>query len=513
VKHRTPLQARRIAPVLAAIATVAWVAVSGTGVAAADGGSGQQSGGQSGGAQQSGTVNVGATISGSGVDPAIACTWVLTDDNHGGGAETQQFSDTVNADIGPSGRGLSYTNYAQPSGSNGASGSSPNAPSFSPCSGQSFIYGEDDSHLSFAQNPPCDVPHDGSQAVTMAAGSQGSPTATGVQVVPNAFDQPAPRRLELWAATSGATSVTFNVLYPNGSQDTQAGGVELTSCQNYDSPGSQLADMFAAAGPWTETNGTNQVSSQAITNSAGTGIVDTCNEGTEGLWHQAITLSQDDPNGTYTVETIASNSSNGQAESWSSFYVIPFFDLEIDFNSLGFKNNGHNQYVISGSTTWAPPNSAQPTVTNGGNSGEQIGVTFSDLVYRPPHGPPVNISQFEANIGYNNSDMLAKPITGIAASTSPTYLGSNGPNTQAVGPQIVCPNDAARLDLTADPPSGAPAGTYTGTMVVWAKSDVLTGSGNMGCVTDNGAPYIVSTSSGKGFKTNTDQDQWPLVRS
>ena len=134
-------------------------------------------------------------------------------------------------------------------------------------------------------------------------------------------------------------------------------------------------------------------------------------------------------------------------------------------------------------------------------------------MYTPPHGNPVDISQFEANIGYNSNDMLSKPITNIAASTTPTYLGSTGANTEAVGPQIVCPNDAARLDLTADPPNGAPAGTYTGTMVVWAQSEVVSGSGNMGCPTDNGAPYVVNTSGGKSFKSLTDKDQWPLVRS
>ena len=375
------------------------------------------------------------------------------------------------------------------------------------------MYGQDDNPTLYPATPPCNVNSDSPPAVTMAPGSQANPTATDVSVLPNAFDNPAPRRLELWAATNGASSATFNVFYPNGSLDTEVGGVGVTNCQSYNSPGSLLANMFAAAGPLTASNGTNQVSSAAITNSDGTGLVDLCNEGNQSLWHQAVTISNDDPNGTYTVETIAASSSDGQAVSWSSFYVIPFFDLEIDFNSLGFSNNGHSQYVVNGTTTWAPPSSAQPTVTNGGNSGEQIGVAFSDLVYTPRHGNPVDISQFEANIGYNANNMLPKPIGNIAASNTPTYLGSTGANSPAVGPQIVCPNDAAQLDLTADPPSGAPAGTYTGTMVVWAQSEVLSGSGNQGCVTDNGAPYVVSTSSGKAFKNLTDKDQWPLVRS
>ena len=94
-------------------------------------------------------------------------------------------------------------------------------------------------------------------------------------------------------------------------------------------------------------------------------------------------ISKDDPNGTYTVETIASNVTGGQSVSWFSFMVIPFFQLAIDFSSLSFANNGANQYGVSGDTTWAPPTSSAPTVTNGGNSGEQIGVAFPKLSYTP----------------------------------------------------------------------------------------------------------------------------------
>jgi hypothetical protein len=48
---------------------------------------------------------------------------------------------------------------------------------------------------------------------------------------------------------------------------------------------------------------------------------------------------------------------------------------------------------------------------------------------------------------------------------------------------------------------------------VWARSEIITGSGNGGCTTDNGAPYIVSANGTATFKQLTDKDQWPLVRS
>jgi hypothetical protein len=493
---------RRGTRVLVAVATLASLTLLGAGAATAQGSP-----------QHSGTVNVGATISGSGIDPTIECSWALTDDNLAGGGETQQYSEAVGANIGPSTPSLSYTDLTQPVQGNGWSGKGPKAPSFggSPNSGQSFQYGLDDDPSLYPTPPPCDLNGSTPPAVTMAAGSQSAPTPTDVSVLPNAFDNPAPRRVEFWAATDGATSVTFNVFYPDGKEDAEAGGVETTNCQTYGTSGSLLTDMFTAAGP--QPTGANELSAAAIHNASGTGIVDLCNEGQKDLWDQALTISKDDPNGTYTVETIASNVTGGQSVGWFSFVVIPFFLLSIDFNNLKFTNNGANVYQLAGDTTWAPPASNAPTVTNGGNSGEQIGIAFSKLSNNPSSGSPVFISQFDANIGYNTSDVLTAPIRGIAASNTPTYLGSTGANTTASGPQLVCPNDASKLDLSADPPSGAPAGNYTGSMEVWARSEIITGSGNGGCTTDNGAPYIVSANGTATFKQLTDKDQWPLVRS
>ena len=231
---------RRGTRVLVAVATLASLTLYGAGAATAQGSP-----------QHSGTVNVGATISGSGIDPTIECAWALTDDNLAGGGETQQYAEAVGANIGPSTPSLSYTNLTQPVQGNGWSGKGPNAPSFggSPNSGQSFQYGLDDDPSLYPTPPPCDVNGNTPPAVTMAAGSQSAPTATDVSVLPNAFDNPAPRRVEFWAATDGATSVTFNVFYPDGKEDAEVGGVETKNCQTYGTSGSLLTDMFTAAGP------------------------------------------------------------------------------------------------------------------------------------------------------------------------------------------------------------------------------------------------------------------------
>ena len=501
---------RKGASVLVATATMTGITITGVGMASAQ--------------QTSGTVNVGATIGGTTdptAAPTIECSWVLTDDNHAGGGETQQYSFAVSSDIGPSTSGLSYTNFTQPSQSLGApSSGSPNAPSYggSPNSGQSFVYGLDDDPTSYPSTPNCTSTNVATSLPTQAAGSKASPVSTGVQVLPNAFDNPAPRRMEVWAAVDNATAVDFNVFYPDGAEDTDLGGVQIggttTACNSYGNLGSLLTNMFAAAGP--APTGANEVSASAISNSTGTGIVNLCNDNEKSLWHQAFTISKDDPNGVYTVEVQAVNNA-GASESWISFYVIPFFDLAIDFSSVTFKSSQTTPptYFVSGDTTWAPPSSTFPTVTNGGNSGEEIGVDFSTLTYVPPTGSDYYISNFDANLGYNSGDVLALDVPAVAgtpALISNAQNASGAATAPATGAQLVCPNDTPKLDLSLEPPAADPPGTYTGTMTVQAISDIVTGTGSGGCVTDNGAPYIL-TGSTNTWKSLTDLDPNPIVRS
>jgi len=476
--------------------------------------------------QTSPTVNVGATISsGSGSDssgaPTIECSWILTDNNPYGGQETQQYAYATSSDIGPYASGLKYTNYTQPAQGLGSSSASPNAPSYAgtPNAAQSFVYGPDNSPSSYVSTPNCTSTGAADSHPSQPTGSQKSPVATGIEVLPNLFDSAtgspsssgtAPRRLEVWAAADNATAVTFNVFYPNGSEDTELGGVQVgpaqNACSSYGTSGSMLTNMFTYAGP--APTGTNQVSSTAIHNDNGTGIVDLCNDNEKSLWYQAFTLSKDDPNGTYTVEVIATNTA-GNSYSWISFYVIPVFDLAIDFASVDFvsSNTYPPRYFVSGSSAWGT--AGMPTVANGGNSGEQIGVDFGTLTCSSCTGSPGYINSFDADLGYNAGDTLT---TDVPATAGTTAWITNNTGGMATGAQVVCPNDTPKLDLSMEPPISAIAGTYSGTMTVQAESDVVTGSGSGGCVTDNGAPYILTGSTGT-WKSLMDSDPSPIVRA
>jgi hypothetical protein len=486
-----------------------------------------------------GGVNVGANITtGNPLNkPTIECSWIVGDHNANGGRETEQYNYPTNSVLNPTGANLTQSNQT-PTYLSG-----PTAPSFSANAGTgtNFYYLPDGTTNSVA---PCDLAS-GATEPSMAKGSQSSPTSSGVAFTPNAFDSatgswvsdpgPQPKRVELWAAVDYATNVIFDVFYPNGTEDTELGGVMIggtQACANYNQTGSLLNSMYSAAGP----AGNNEVSAMAWENASSHGIVDHCNKGQKALWHQAFTISKDDPSGTYTVE-VRAISTTGTDTSWLSFKVLPFIALAVDFSAVAFANN-NSVYEISGDTVWSPNanssglacdpgahymltgsasfNCDSPTVINGGNEGMQVGVAYQPLTTNLPGsnyliGGPV----FDANLAYNGSTGLS-PAPMVNAGMTPgvfgptTWLSNNG-SGPATGPQLVCPNDDPELDLSLHPTPGTVQGNYTGTMQVLGRADPIKGTG--GCLTDNGAPYIVSLNGSHLYKSVTDQDLPALTRA
>jgi hypothetical protein len=483
-----------------------------------------------------GSITVGANITGgaNNNNPVIECSWIVGDHNANGGSETEQYNYPTGKDLNPNGRNVTESTQT-PTYSSG-----PTAPSFNANSNTAanFVYGSDTTTNTTA---PCNETNTQTQP-TMAAGTQTAPTSSGISFNINPFDSstgswvsdpgPAPKRVEIWSAVDYATSVIFDVFYPNGTEDTELGAIEIggtQACSSYNTTGSLLNSMFSAAGPGAD----NEVSSYAWENSNSNGIVDHCDKGEKDLWYQAFTISKDDPSGKYTVE-VRATSTTGTATSWFSFNVNPSIDLSVDFNSVQFANN-NGVYEVSGDTQWSPNANAggiacdneaappatvtagtcdAPTVINGGNEGLEVGVAYQPLT--------TNISgsnylidgpSFDANLGYNGSDELANDLT-INSGTNPGTFGpvtwlTNNPGSGATGAQLVCPNDDPELDLSLHPATSTVQGTYTGTMEVMAAADSVTGHNSGGCLTDNNAPYIVNGA----YKSVDDKDAVPLTRS
>jgi len=474
-------------------------------------------------------MNVGATISGGGSGaPLIECSWIVGDHNAAGGSETNQYNFPLGTVIDPGGAAALKNWTLSSQTPDFVSGPTP--PSFGTTPvGTSFVYGYDSTG-----NAPCTL---GANGATMAAGSQAAPTSTGVSFNINPFDSatgnqvsnpgPAPKRVELWAAVDYATNVIFDVFYPNGTEDTEVGGVQIgganNACSGSSTSGTLLNSMFAAAGPGED----NELAGSAIQNTSSTGIIDKCNENQKSLWHQAFTISKDDPSGWYSVE-VKAVSATGNSVSWFSFGVNPSIDLATDFTSVDFASN-NGVYEISGDTVYSPANTVAcdsgatlpagvttcqaPTVINGGNEGLEVGIAYEPLTTSIAgsnyllDGPI-----FDANLGYTASYMLGTDPT-INSGTMPgifgptTWLTNNAGAAATLG-QLVCPNDDPKLDLSLHPPVGTPQGSYTGEVEVLAQADPVIGAGNGGCLTDNKAPYIISGA----YKSVTDDDAPALTR-
>jgi hypothetical protein len=483
----------------------------------------------------SATMTVGANISGNGSgNPTIECSWIVGDHNPAGGSETNQYNYPTSSVIDPGGSAALKDWTLSSQTPDYVSG--PTAPSFSAnaVTGTSFVYAVDGANSATA---PCTL---GANGAAMAVGTQAAPTASGVSFSINPFDSataswvsdpgPAPKRVELWAAVDYATNVIFDVFYPNGTEDTEVGGVQIggqNACTSYGTSGSLLASMFAAAGPGED----NELATTAIENTSSTGIVDKCNENQKALWHQAFTISKDDPSGLYSVE-VKAVSATGASTSWFSFTVNPSIALATDFTSVYFANN-NGVYEISGDTVYSPTAIAcdqgatplptfaagqtscgEPTVINGGNEGLEVGIGYQPLTTTVAGSNYLlDGSIFDANLGYTASYMLGTDPT-ISSGTTPGVYGpvtwiTNNAGAAATGPQLVCPNDDPKLDLSLHPPVGTPQGSYTGNVEVLAEADPVVGAGKGGCLTDNKAPYIIAGA----YKSVTDDDAPALTRS
>ena len=226
------------------------------------------------GVRDNGTSNppplpTSASVSGSGTTAHIECSWALPDLNPNGGSETNNTG-------------------------------TPN-----PTPPRTFWYGLDDDPL----NKPSPVlvrPRPGGSKPTQLDARHHL-----IQVLPNANDAPALRRIELWAAADhpagiGAISdVYWKVFHGDGSFKVQLHGVRIDqSSLNPDCKGPITANtndpvhtsMFKAA----IDNG--ELTDSAM-NDPTNGMIALCQEGVKALFHNTFVVSKDQPNGEYKIET------------------------------------------------------------------------------------------------------------------------------------------------------------------------------------------------------------------
>ncbi len=158
----------------------------------------------------------------------------------------------------------------------------------------------------------------------------------------------------------------------------------------------------------------------------------------------ANTIAQHEPAGIYLVDTTVLDP-NGQGDLNTNFTVYPIIGLKIDFSTVDWgtiKANVVNW--VSGDedlTTFA-----KPTLKDCGNINMAIGLNFSAMLQQGVSGPK-SITSFDAYL-------LGQTIDPITAGT-PVWFN-----------KCIIPCHPKELDLSIEPPSLLPAGTYAGTLQI-----------------------------------------------
>ena len=430
-----------------------------------------------------------ATVSGGTSDTNIECAWALPDANPAGGAETSNSVTTATNYTGPNGT-------VTPPSTSGAN---------------RFTYGTND-------DDPVTTPTNSSGTATTpcalgapkTAPNPGAPVqANGdqhmIQVLPNAGDQPAQRRVELWAAvddTQGASnisSVWWDVYHPDGNLKVELFGVQETNCFGPYGTSTTSDPMFQ------EAVNTGQLAASAVSD-PNNGMIALCNEGTKELWHNAFTVSKDQPNGIYKVVAHAVDKSGNSTSLTYSIDVLPFYDLALDFNTVNYGLiSATSESIVNGDVNWNPPADTRPSVTNLGNSGEQIGVSWGPMIGQY-YGKCIN--NFDAAFSTYGPDGLSPALSSTllqhlaGTATCPTTSAPGAPSAtqwfNGSGSQLLCPNDIGKLDLSIDPQKDTqvpPADTYKGSLTISARGSTPT-SGS--CPTDSGSSYVPNSGTRTG---------------
>jgi hypothetical protein len=477
--------------VLLAVGTTAGLFLVGTAGAASATGTG------------GGSVSVSATLNGTGDGPVIECSWLVQDLNPNGGKETSNTNTSATDYTGtppptaglPTPPGVNATSIAYVAGSGLLGYPSP-----------------------ITTGAPCTLPT-GAESPTQSSVTTAPtyPSSSVVDVTPLAFNAPDQAydqhgqtpglRVELWAAVNDTVglgqinTVDWNVYYPNGTLDVDvhAGApIEGSSACSAPAASNVLTPMFSQA----ELDGDITSAAVGSTTSGNSGLLWECNEDSVALFHNAFTISKDDPNGIYKVVADARDQQGNEGRLTYYFQVDPFIAFARDFSSVNFGNILPNiEKTVEGDTNFQPPNSTAPTVTNGGNSGMQIGVQFFPLVGTQPSntiGTPDSTGNgtFDASLGYNAG--FLETLNNLAPAS-----GSAGSSTDQVnwfansGGQLVCPDDTPKMDFSVTPPGGLTTDTFTGNLVVWFQSartsvsnPTVSSAGTGYCPTDSGIPYV-----------------------
>jgi hypothetical protein len=321
-----------------------------------------------------------------------------------------------------------------------------------------------------------------------------------IDVWPNSHDEPTEQYVELWAAVDfignpndpvNLLTVDWEVYHPDGSLKFQV-------------PGRNYADCYGPAGMFDAAIDTGQIEPSSIQSEEGF-VTDTiqnlCFQGAKYLYYGAFPISKHQPYGEYTIVAKA-NDNYGSSQLEYRINVLPFYDLQTDFDSVNWPvltRNSHRRVI--GDFLFSTPD--RPTVVNRGNAGIGIEVRLSDMCLAGFEAQcytvdTKRIDRFDSAFGVRHDVLVA---VGDTQNRPNVVTGDQGSDPIPGGEwmyfnvegdiqadQSLCPNDKGKVEFSLYTKPGQEAGDYNGTVSVRAVPLMNTPDGSY-CPTDNGSVY------------------------
>lgn len=366
-------------------------------------------------------VSTGAVVGGDATPPVIECGWALTDAN----------SRWVKADTDP------LMNYGQDDN-----------PDARPLDGEGVV------------TPPCKGT--GTADNSGAAEMKSDENTILVHVKPNAHDEPSEKYVELWGGVKSnnfGVKVYFDVYHPDGTLKKQ---IDARKYASRETPALK-ARCVGPAGMYNAAQATGQLNLRAVAN-----MTRECQDQQKILFYGAFGISKHQPWGKYKIIMRAFNPNGAQVTQTFAIWVIPFLNLEKDFDTVDFGkiySNDHFNQVTSGDFVYGDnlgpvilgKPSSQSSIRNTGNAGMSIGLRFSSLclVGAASCTGDKRVDEFDAKFGVGSSDnlqYLGEPRgdalrSNLNSDALPAPYGDQY-NFDDTFARTLCPNDVGKIEFS-----------------------------------------------------------------
>lgn len=298
-----------------------------------------------------------------------------------------------------------------------------------------------------------------------------------MEVKANAEDSPTERLIELWTAVKGSAnsgaidSVIWDIYHPDGTLKIQVESYAPDE-RSPQALGAKFNDTtkqydLVPGGMWYAASAqTGQIASDTARSQQG--LVSRAVQDDLSLWSNDFLLSKHQPCGTYTVVERATYL-GWTSSVTNNIEVLCFVNLEADFNTIqwGDITPGGTDYVYGDLTFDPNGDSAWPTVKNTGSGAMTLGIMFSEMRAKGDTDPNSVklITEFDGKFGISPDKL--RGIDPIFVDKKVSFGDGDY--------QTLCANETGKLDLSIHPPSGLPAGTYVGSLTLyagWANNDV-----------------------------------------